>query len=111
MLPDLHIDPASIPAGDIPAALSALAALQAALAARLMTLGAPVKIGPENGATMAGDSDAMLTVSEAAARLRRSTKWIYKRCKTLSFARRLGPRSWVFSSAGLERWLARQKPS
>lgn len=103
MLPDLHIDPASIPAGEIPAVLSALAALQAALAARLMTPAAQVKVG-------ADDSDTLLTVEETAARLRRSTKWVYRRVKNLPFARRLGPRSWVFSSAGLEKWIARQKP-
>jgi len=106
MFPDLlNIDPSAIPTNQIPAVLSALAALQGALAARLI-------VSPEvatNSSPTDNDRDTLMTVAETAARLRRSPKWVYRRVKTLPFARCLGPRSWVFSQRGLEKWLARQR--
>jgi len=103
MSPDLFsIDAAAIPPERIPAALIALAALQTALAARLMVPATPSPV-PDEG------DDTLLTVEEVAQRFRRSTKWVYRRCKTLPFARRLDNRSWRFSAKGLERWLARQR--
>jgi predicted DNA-binding transcriptional regulator AlpA len=106
MLPEvLHIDPSAIPADQIPAVLCALAALQGALAARLIvTLEAATDVSASDK-----DHDSLLTVAETAERLRRSPKWVYRRVKTLPFARCLGPRSWVFSQRGLEKWLARQR--
>jgi len=53
--------------------------------------------------------DRLLTVHECAGRLRKSTKWVYRRTRTLPFAICLGPRSWVFSQKGLEKWLAKQR--
>jgi predicted DNA-binding transcriptional regulator AlpA len=53
--------------------------------------------------------DRLLTVQECAERLRKSTKWVYRRTRTLPFAICLGPRSWVFSQKGLEKWLAKQR--
>jgi predicted DNA-binding transcriptional regulator AlpA len=101
----LHLDPSAIPADQIPAVLSALAALQGALAARLIASPQPAT----NGSVADNDHDTLLTVAETAERLRRSPKWVYRRVKTLPFARSLGPRSWVFSQRGLEKWLARQR--
>jgi len=101
MLPEF--EPSTLPAADIPAAMTMLAAWQAQLAARLMDTMQKPQDQPSS------ESDVMLKVEEVAARLRKSTKWVYHRAKTLPFARRLGSRSWVFSSQGLERWLARQK--
>src|SRR5579872_403568 len=102
MLPAaLDLDPSAILMSQIPAVLSALAAFQSALAARLMS---PAPAVPAS----ASDKDTLLTVRECAQRLRRSTKWVYRRNKTLPFARCLGPRSWVYSEKGLEKWLARQ---
>jgi predicted DNA-binding transcriptional regulator AlpA len=98
-----EFDPVSIPVEKIPSAIAVLAAWQSALAVRLMT-------APESSpAPMTQIEDRMLTVRECAERLRRSTKWVYRRVKTLPFARSLGPRSWVFSQRGLEKWLARQR--
>jgi predicted DNA-binding transcriptional regulator AlpA len=106
MFPDvLNIDPSAIPADKIPAVLSALAALQGALAARLIVSAETAANGPATD----NDRDTLLTVAETAERLRRSPKWVYRRVKTLPFARCLGPRSWVFSQRGLEKWLARQR--
>ena len=98
-----EFDPASIPVEQIPRALVAVAAWQSALAARLILTPSP------SHEPMAEAEDRLLTVRECAERLRRSTKWVYRRVKTLPFARCLGPRSWVFSQRGLEKWLARQR--
>jgi len=103
MFDQLNIDPAAIPPERIPALITQLAALQSALAARLMT---PTQ-EPQIEAT--DSADVLLKVDEVADRLRKSAKWVYRRAKTLPFARRLGPRSWVFSQNGMERWLARQR--
>jgi predicted DNA-binding transcriptional regulator AlpA len=101
LLPEF--DPTSIPVDQIPRTLVALAAWQSALAARLIATPSPSH-EPKTEA-----EDRLLTVRECAERLRRSTKWVYRRVKTLPFARCLGPRSWVFSQRGLEKWLARQR--
>ena len=106
MLPEvLQIDPSAIPMEQIPAVLCALAALQGALAVRLIASPGAAT----NGSVADNDRDTLLTVAETAERLRRSPKWVYRRVKTLPFARNLGPRSWVFSQRGLEKWLARQR--
>jgi len=98
-----EFDPASIPVEQIPAVLAAFAAWQSALAARLMAT-------PETIVETATETDdRLLTVQECAERLRKSPKWVYRRTKTLPFARCLGPRSWVFSQRGLEKRLARQR--
>jgi predicted DNA-binding transcriptional regulator AlpA len=100
----LNIDPVSVPLDQIPAMIAALAGLELALAARLL------KAAPaSNLERKSGTEDQMLTVRECAERLRRSPKWVYRRTKILPFARRLGPRSWVFSQRELEKWLARQR--
>ncbi len=102
MLPDPRtIDPASIPADQIPAVLTAIAAVQTALAVRLMAM-------PAQPETAAAD-DVLLTAVEAATILRRSVKWLYRRASKLPFAHMLDNRSWVFSKRGLEKWIARQR--
>jgi predicted DNA-binding transcriptional regulator AlpA len=103
-LKQFSVDPSSVPIEEIPATLSMLAALQGALAARLLNAASAT------GSELATEtSDRMLTVKECAERLRRSTKWVYRRNKTLPFARCLGPRSWVFSQKGLEKWLSSRR--
>jgi predicted DNA-binding transcriptional regulator AlpA len=98
-----EFDPALIPVEQIPVVLAAFAAWQSALAARLMVT---LPVIAEKATEI---DDRLLTVQECAERLRKSTKWVYRRTKTLPFARCLGPRSWVFSQRGLEKWLARQR--
>jgi predicted DNA-binding transcriptional regulator AlpA len=95
-----EFDPESVPIERVPQVVGAFAAWQIALVARQMA--APVTVGEP--ATEA--EDRLLTVQECAARLRKSTKWVYRRVKTLPFARKLDNRAWVFSERGLERWLA-----
>jgi predicted DNA-binding transcriptional regulator AlpA len=98
-----EFDPASIPVEQIPQVLAAFAAWQSALAARLMATPAAI------AETATETDDRLLTVQECAERLRKSPKWVYRRTRTLPFARCLGPRSWVFSQRGLEKWLAQQR--
>jgi predicted DNA-binding transcriptional regulator AlpA len=98
-----EFDPASIPVEQIPVVLAAFAAWQSALVARLVA--APATIAE----TTIETDDRLLTVQECAARLRKSPKWVYRRVKTLPFARKLDNRAWVFSQKGLEKWLARQR--
>jgi excisionase family DNA binding protein len=100
MLPEF--DALTLPVAQIPAAIAAFAAWQSQLAARLLAAPAP--------APQANDGeDSMLTVEEVAAKLRCSTKSIYRRAKKLPFAHRNGSRSWLFSEQGLKKWLARQR--
>src|ERR1700719_1251747 len=98
-----EFDPASIPVEQIPFVLAAFAAWQSALAARLMVTPATI------AETATETDDRLLTVQECADRLRKSTKWVYRRTRTLPFGICLGPRSWVFSQRGLEKWLVRQR--
>jgi Helix-turn-helix domain len=49
-----------------------------------------------------------LTIDEAAARIRRSKKWLYRHRESLPFVRKLGPRSYVVSKQKLESWLAKR---
>lgn len=100
----LKVDPASVPMQRIPAIIAALASWELALAARLLEAVPASCAEPKSE-----NEDHMLTVKECAERLRKSPKWVYRRVKTLPFARCLGPRSWVFSQKGLERWLAQQR--
>src|SRR5713101_7337396 len=100
----MHIDPSAIPADQIPAVIAALAGLEIALAARLMN--SPRALAPYPPTEV---EDRMLTVKECAERLRKSPKWLYRRVKTLPFARKLDHRSWLFSQKDLEKWLARKR--
>jgi excisionase family DNA binding protein len=94
-------NPLDVPAGEIPAALSTLAAWQSQLAARLMA--------PESAPVVTPEADRMLTVEEVAERLRCSTKKIYRLAPKVQWARKVGA-GWLFSRNGLEKWLTRQRP-
>jgi hypothetical protein len=87
-----QLDPADAPA------------VLAAVAARLAEAHALPEPPVENGAY----DDRNLTIEETAARMRRSTKWLYRHRATLPFVRKLGPRSYICSEQGLTRWLARR---
>lgn len=78
----------------------AIPKLIVALAARLLE--------PEPVEPVSDEPDRSLTTEEAAALLRRSTKWISRHRRSLPFARKLSERSWVYSEQGLRRWLARR---
>jgi predicted DNA-binding transcriptional regulator AlpA len=84
--------------------IAALAGLEIALAARLLNVAPATNSQPASAV-----EDRMLTVKECAERLRRSIKWVYRRVKTLPFARKLDNRAWVFSEKGLEKWLSQRR--
>ena len=82
---------------EIPALLSQVAALQSALAARLLSVQVPHQ--PVSA------EDRLLTVEEAALRLGTSEDWLYRHAPKLPFTVRLAPRQLRFSSQGIERYL------
>jgi hypothetical protein len=86
------LDPADAPA--------VLAAVAARLAEARPTL-VPAAAAPAS-------DDTNLSIEEAADRIRRSTKWIYRHRAQLPFVRKLGPRSYIISKNALDRWLARR---
>ena len=85
-------DPTEIETEQIAPVMAQMAALQLSLATRLVAQGAePTQ----------NDADSLLTVQEAAARLKCSEDWLYKRAKRLPFTVRVG-RNLRFSRRGIE---------
>ena len=85
-------DPGNISTEQIVPIMAQMAALQLALATRLITE------SEENGRD---DSDTLLTVEEAAAKLKCSQDWLYRKSKKLPFAVRVG-RGLRFSLRGID---------
>jgi hypothetical protein len=96
---DLITAIAEADAESLPAIAMALAARMAATRAAPLPAPAPEPVAQDN---------ETLTIAEAAACLKRGPKWIHRNRKKLPFIRQLGPRSYVASKQGLERWLARR---
>ena len=82
---------------EIPAFLSQVAALQSALAARLLSV-------QEHHQSRSAE-DRLLTVEEAASRLGTSEDWLYRHAPKLPFTVRLAPRQLRFSSQGIATYL------
>lgn len=109
MTPIVLPDPAALDgleAEELVAVVERAAALQAGAMARLalMRATAPAQTTPPSG--------RLLTAQEAAARLGISPQTMYRRARSLPFARRAtdGPRGAVrFDEVGLERWLNRRR--
>lgn len=96
------LDPALVPHERIAAVLAQLAALQSALAARLI-------LGPGNGNQMQAppqESEELLTAEQAAALLSVSVDWMYRHAGGLPFTKRLSRKALRFSRAGLLKWRA-----
>ena len=74
--------------------LSQIAAMQAALAARLLVR-APDKESRE---------DRLLTIDQAGTKLMTSKDWLYRNSGRLPFTIRIG-RNLRFSERGMERWI------
>jgi excisionase family DNA binding protein len=85
-------DPAEIEMEDIGAVMAQMAAIQLSLATRLVA--EATERGPDEG-------DNLLTIDEAAARLKCSSDWLYRRAKRLPFTVRIG-RNLRFSERGIE---------
>jgi NADH dehydrogenase FAD-containing subunit len=96
-------DPALIPPERIAPMLAQLAALQTALAARLIT---GHSSGHEQPAATLQDQEDLLTPGEAAALLTVSVDWMYRHAAGLPFTRRLSRKALRFSRAGLLKWRA-----
>jgi hypothetical protein len=65
-------------------------------------------IAPVSAAPAWSESD-LLTIDEAAARLRVSPRWLYRHAKTLPFSRKLSRKVLRFSRVGMARWLATRR--
>jgi len=82
--------------------VSAVSALQSALASRLVLSSG----GAGNGRPEAPAADRSLTPQEAATRLGVTLAWLYRHHTRLPFAMKLSPKCLRFSEAGLRKWLA-----
>lgn len=100
MLPDF--DPAVVPAEQIPATLSQLAAWQSQLAARL------VAAAPSAAVVV---DVRLLTIEEAATKLGVTNEWLYRRSKRLGLAVKLGDGTLRFSSTSLDTYIKNQTVS
>jgi len=96
---------ASVPTAAVPALVaqaaaeqSRIAALQCALAARLVG----------GGTSVSTTTEKLLNVHEAADLLGLSVDWLYRHAKGLPFTRRVG-RALRFDRVGVARWLAAQR--
>jgi hypothetical protein len=87
----------SVPAEQIPVLLARLAALQGALAARLLTTSIPAAAPAPEWA---------LTADDVARRLGRSRRWVFRNAKRLPFVRRVSRKVIVADEAALKRWIA-----
>jgi excisionase family DNA binding protein len=85
-------DPTDIALDRIAPMMAQMAAIQLSLAARLV---AEATEHPQ------ADADSLLTVEQAAARLKCSQDWLYRRAKRLPFTVRVG-RNLRFSERGIE---------
>jgi excisionase family DNA binding protein len=85
-------DPADIEPEKIAPVMAQMAAIQLSLAARLVA---------ESTERAQTDADSLLTVEEAAAKLKCSGDWLYRQAKRLPFTVRVG-RSLRFSSRGID---------
>jgi hypothetical protein len=90
---------------ELAALLEQVKALEGRVMARLL-LGAT----EQPAVTRAPEDDGpMLTVDEAASRLHRDRRWIYRHAKSLPFVKRLSPRNLLCSERKLNRWLEQRK--
>lgn len=85
-------DPGAIAPENIAPVMAQMAAIQMSLAARLVS---------ENTERSQSEADSLLTVEEAAIKLKCSVDWLYKRAKRLPFTIRIG-RNLRFSERGIE---------
>jgi hypothetical protein len=94
-------DPALVPDEHIVTMLTRLAALQSALAARLI-------LARSTGETaqVAMQEEELLTAEQAASLLSVSVDWMYRHASGLPFTKRLSRKALRFSKAGLLRWRA-----
>lgn len=88
-------DLAAVPAEEIPAVMAQLAALQAALAVRLLE----DRRDPES-------ASQLIQIADAAAKLDCTVDWLYRHADEFAFTRRVSPKQLRFDLRGLERYLS-----
>jgi len=86
-----------------------IAALIAALAARLLAEPPVVGSNDHGNGTTTLELDTTLSVAEVAKLLKRTPRWVWRSQRKLPFLRRIGGRGLLASRRELERWLAGQK--
>jgi hypothetical protein len=95
-------DAALVPPERIAPMLAQLAALQSALAARLI-LDSGIQSQSQQPIV---ETEELLTAEQAAALLSVSVDWMYRHASRLPFTKRLSRKALRFSKAGLMRWRA-----
>lgn len=92
----------------VPALLSQVAAAQTALAATQACLVARM-LSTRDSAPLERGEGRWLGADEAAEILRVDRKWLYRRAKSLPFARRLSRKKLLFSEIGLRNWMSARR--
>lgn len=97
-----------VPCSQVPFLLSQLAVAQTALAAAQAKLLARM-LSLSDSQTAAENDDRWLSADEAAELLKVDRKWLYRRVKSLPFSRRLSRKKLLFSEVGLREWMATRR--
>lgn len=93
----------ALPGPAVAGLLARLAAVQAALAARALTLALEPAEPPS------ADADRLLTAEEAAERLAMSRDWVYRHARRLPFTVRLDGSALRFTAHGIDRYLRQRR--
>jgi hypothetical protein len=93
---------AALPAEALPALLVQLAALQGAVAARLLEDG-------QRQATAASAPDTMISLEDGASRIGQTPDWLKRHARKLPFVKRISRKRWLVSETALNRWVASRK--
>ena len=97
-----EFDPRTVPPEQIPAVMSTFAAWLAQLSARVLQ-------DPTAATRLASVDDEVLTPEQACALLKQDRRWLSRNAHRLPFVRRISPRRFVCSRAGIVKWLAIRK--
>lgn len=97
-----------VPVPQVPSLLSQLAAAQGAIAAAQASLLTRM-LSVSASRTAAREDDRWLSADEAAELLKVDRRWLYRRVKSLPFSRRLSRKKLLFSEVGLREWMATRR--
>ena len=98
-------DVGKMPEEQIPALMTEIAALQQAIAARLLTTPQQKSGNPD----LLSTEDMLLTAKQAAAILGVNPRWLYRHSKKFPFTRRLARKVLRFSEIGVRRYLSTKR--
>lgn len=97
-----------IPLDKIPGVLAQIASEQAALAALQTALAARLVMAPDSDSAREPE-DRLLTAVDVAHALGVTVRWVQRRARRLPFARKLSEHAIRYSEAGLRRWMAHRR--